>query len=269
MKWVTQNAKQILTTDTQRGKISVHLNLWLATIKTESFFALPGRVLILKQFILTSDRKSLYCDRHWNFVVGVFSRLYLFSLNVALFFLRRSIRIEFKQIAKTREECWAMWLAAGAGNAWEPKEEYWSGIAVRSQANLWLVACCGNRRWWTHTGGTFTTRISFHRPTNDGCSLADLEELNVIDIFLYGPIELKLQHGFKRANCFPNFDFCMCAMLFKYWRENSNFTFSTDVKVHLFDWQPHDAMWSTSRDSDTESKLRESKLGRVASLNQI
>lgn len=78
---------------------------------------------------------------------------------------------------------------------------------------------------------------------------------------LYGPIELKLQHGFKRANCFPNLDFCMCAMLFEYWRENSNFTFSTDVKVHLFDWQPHDAMWSTNRNSDTESKLRESKIG--------
>ena len=132
-----------------------------------------------------------------------------------------------------------MWLAAGAGNAWEPKEEHWSCIPVRSQANLWLVACCGNRRWWTHAGGTFTTRISFYRPTSDGCSLADLEELNVKDIFLYGPIVLTLPHTFKRAIVFQIWIFAS-AMMFKYWRKNSNFTFSAEVKVHLFDWQPHD-----------------------------
>ena len=64
---------------------------------------------------------------------------------------------------------------------------------------------------------------------------------------------IKITAYLQTGNCFPNLDFCMCAMMFKYWRKNSNFTFSPEVKVHLFDWQPHDVMRSTNRDSYTES----------------
>lgn len=41
----------------------------------------------------------------------------------------------------------------------------------------------------------------------DGCSLADLEELNVKDIFPYGPIVLTLPHTFKRAIVFQIWTF--------------------------------------------------------------